>query len=141
MQLLSQTVPLDSLKFMLQKFMEKSESPNSKIRVLALSSINCFIVAKTGALFPHFSEALIVALSRRASDQVADVRKLVCQAFVLLVEAAPEELVRHLNDIINFMLSATKDMESHVALEACEFWIAFAEHELLQESLASFLPK
>lgn len=126
---------------MIQKFLEKSESQNPKIRVLALSSVNCFIVAKSPALFPELIGPLIVTLSRRCTDQVSDVRKLVCQAFVYLVEAAPEELIKHLNDIVNFMISATRDAESNVALEACEFWVAFAEHEALQESLGAYLPR
>lgn len=136
--ILEQNLPANILRFMLEKFIQLSASPLSKVRYNALSSVNFFIIIKSPTLFSMLNN-YIFALSQRANDTVPEIRKLVCQAFVLLVEAAPEVLLPQLNDIVNFMVHATQDQDDQVALEACEFWICFTEHDQLQEKLIPFL--
>ena len=38
------------------------------------------------------------------------------------------------------MLVSTSDSDEHVALEACEFWLALADHAEAKELLTPFLP-
>ncbi|MBA0791607.1 hypothetical protein Gohar_016177 [Gossypium harknessii] len=57
-----------------------------------------------------------------ANDPAAEVRKLVCAAFVQLIEIHPSFLEPHLKNVIEYMLQVSKDTDDEVALEACEFW-------------------
>ena len=79
-----------------------------------------------------------------AHDADADVRKLVCQGFVALMQMVPERLQPCLRDVVQYMLDRNQERDSEVALESCEFWCAFCEAELTEEYFAvlrDFIPR
>lgn len=80
-------------------------------------------------------------LFKRASDDDPSVRRHVCQALVLLLAARPEKLMPELNNVAEYMLYSTKDKNESVALEACEFWLTFAEDVELTTYLHPLLGK
>lgn len=43
--------------------------------------------------------------------------------------------------LLQYMLQRTQDPDEGVALEACEFWLSFAEHLICKEALAPHLPR
>ncbi|KAJ1923171.1 hypothetical protein IWQ60_006050 [Tieghemiomyces parasiticus] len=131
------TQPLD---FMIPKFIQYTDSPQPKLRVYALSCINQFILSRPNALMVHI-DAFMQALFKRASDDKPEVRKQVCQAFVMLLEARPDKLLPELTNIVEYIIFCTQSDDDQLALEACEFWLTFAEQEELQEHLRPFLPK
>jgi transportin-1 len=101
------------------------------------------------------------ALIALAMDPSADVRKLVCQGLVALMQTVPERLQPNLQAVVRYMLernqvrhllrrpaslslTAAQDSDSGVALESCEFWSAFCEAELGPEFitvLQEFIPQ
>ncbi|KAM0748729.1 Transportin-PC [Meredithblackwellia eburnea MCA 4105] len=130
--------PLD---YMIPKFLSHIDSPNPKIRASALSCTNQFITAEMNALTMHL-EGYVVALFKHATDTSSDVRKIVCQALVQLLASRPDVLLPHLASVVEFMLFSTQDKdEEDVALEACEFWLTFAEDPELVNHLRPYLPK
>ncbi|KAJ3114347.1 Transportin-1 [Phlyctochytrium bullatum] len=80
-------------------------------------------------------------LYKRATDTDTEVKKHVCQGFVIALEARPEAL--DIRDLIPYMLMCTEDQNHEIALEACEFWLALAEqdHSLYHESLLPHLQR
>ena len=98
-----------------------------------------------------------------ADDEDSDVRKLVCQGFVGLMQTAPERLEPCLREVVKYMLVRNQARFSHqqnrhasprsrlhqerdsdVALESCEFWCAYCEAELspnYYELLREFIPQ
>jgi transportin-1 len=120
------------------KFIQHADSPHDKIRIHALTCANIFIANQSPAMFSHL-EQYTLALSRRATDQVGAVRRLVCQAFVHLLDVRPDILLPQLPHIVPFLVFAMQDTEEEVALEACEFWLAFAERDEIQEHLRPYL--
>ncbi|KAF2552995.1 hypothetical protein F2Q68_00033829 [Brassica cretica] len=76
-----------------------------------------------------------------ANDPVAEVRKLVCAAFVHLTEVLPSSIEPHLRNVMEYMLQVNKDPDEEVALEACEFWSAYCDAQLPTENLKEFLPR
>ncbi|GMP37439.1 hypothetical protein CsSME_00009121 [Camellia sinensis var. sinensis] len=76
-----------------------------------------------------------------SNDPTAEVRKLVCAAFVQLIEVRPSFMEPHLRNVIEYMLQVNKDHDEEVALEACEFWSAYCETQLPPENLREFLPR
>ncbi|XP_044489395.1 transportin-1-like isoform X3 [Mangifera indica] len=75
-----------------------------------------------------------------ANDSATEVRKLVCAAFVQLIEVRPTFLEPRLRNVIEYMLQVNEDADDGVALEACEFWSAYCDAQLPPENMKEFLP-
>ncbi|KAN0081336.1 Armadillo-type fold [Tylopilus felleus] len=125
------TRPLD---FMIPKFLLLSEHPSPKMRSHAVACLSYFVPISSQSLFAHI-DTFIACLFKRASDDDPSVRRHVCQALVLLLAARPEKLMPEMANVAEYMLYSTKDKNESVALEACEFWLTFAE----DPELAPFL--
>ncbi|EIN06595.1 ARM repeat-containing protein [Punctularia strigosozonata HHB-11173 SS5] len=129
--------PLD---FMIPKFMQLSEHPSAKMRSHAIACLAYFVPIQSQSLWAHL-DAFIACLFKRASDDDPGVRRHVCQALVLLLASRPEKLMPEMHNVAEYMLYSTKDQNENVALEACEFWLTFAEDSELAPYLAPLLPK
>ncbi|KAI0369031.1 ARM repeat-containing protein [Pilatotrama ljubarskyi] len=131
------TWPLD---YMIPKFIVLSEHPNAKMRAHAIACLSYFVPIGCQALFAHI-DTFIACLFKRASDEDSAVRKHVCQALVLLLASRPEKLMPEMGNVAEYMLYSTKDKHENVALEACEFWLTFAEDPDLAPYLHPLLAK
>ncbi|KAF7798984.1 hypothetical protein EIP86_010213 [Pleurotus ostreatoroseus] len=131
------TFPLD---YMIPKFLMLSEHPTSKMRAHAIACLSYFVPISCQALFANI-DAFIACLFKRASDEDPQVRRHVCQALVLLLASRPEKLMPEMVNVAEYMLYSTKDKNENVALEACEFWLTFAEDPDLAPWLQPLLPK
>ncbi|KAK0430055.1 related to importin beta-2 subunit (transportin) [Armillaria ostoyae] len=131
------TRPLD---YMIPKFLSLADHQSSKMRSHAVACLSYFVPANCQSLFVHL-DAFIACLFRRASDDDPSVRRHVCQALVLLLAARPERLMPEMNNVAEYMLYSTKDQNENVALEACEFWLTFAEDAELSIYLHPLLAK
>jgi len=83
----------------------------------------------------------IRCLFNRASDDSADVRRSVCAALGLILNTRADKLVPEMSNVVNYIAYCTKSEDETVALEACEFWLTFAEDQALRDQLRPFLPK
>ncbi|KAA8535967.1 hypothetical protein F0562_028445 [Nyssa sinensis] len=112
----------------------------ASLRKLSLGSVNQYIMLMPTVLYVSMDKYL-QGLFVLANDPAADVRKLVCAAFVQLIEVRPVFLEPHSRNIIEYMLQVNKDPDDEVALEACEFWSAYCEAQLPPDNLREFLPR
>ncbi|KAJ8076623.1 hypothetical protein PM082_001046 [Marasmius tenuissimus] len=128
------------LEFMIPKFLSLAEHPSSKMRSHAVACLSYFVPVNCQSLFVHI-DAFIACLFKRASDDDPSVRRHVCQALVLLLAARPEKLMPEMANVAEYMLYSTKDKNENVALEACEFWLTFAEDADLAPYLQPLLGK
>lgn len=131
------TRPLD---FMIPKFLTLSEHPNAKMRAHAIACLSYFVPINSQSLYAHIDN-FIATLFKRASDDDSSVRRHVCQSLVLLLASRPDKLMPEMNNVAEYMLFSTRDRNETVALEACEFWLTFAEEEELSRSMQPLLPK
>ncbi|KAI9019805.1 Transportin-PC [Hyaloraphidium curvatum] len=122
------------LNFMIPRIITFFDSPSVKVRASAIACINQFILGKSQSLMANL-EQFVQALYARANDAAPPVRKQVCQALVMLLEVRPDQLLPSLDSVVSFMLYCTQDEDESVALEACEFWLAFAEQDELRDHL------
>ncbi|CAK7329453.1 unnamed protein product [Dovyalis caffra] len=109
------------IKIILPRLYQFFQSPHTSLRKLALGSVNQYIMLMPAALYASMNQYL-QGLFALANDQAAEVRKLVCAAFVQLIEVRPSFLEPHLRDVLEYILQVNKDRDDEVALEACEFW-------------------
>jgi transportin-1 len=128
--------PLD---FMIPKFITLADDTKPRIRSHAITSLSHFIPIQSQSLFANIDDYM-ACLFRRAGDESADVRRGVCSSLVLLLVARPDRLLPEMPIVAPFMLYTTQDKDENVALEACEFWLTFAEEPDLIGHLAPLVP-
>ncbi|TIB33622.1 hypothetical protein E3P86_02950 [Wallemia ichthyophaga] len=129
--------PLD---FMIPKFIQMLNHQSAKVRIHALSCLNSFIPTQSASFLASIDH-FIAALFQRASDGVPEVRQHVCSALVRLLASRPDKLTPEMNNVATFMLYSTQDKNEEVALEACEFWLTFAEENHLIDHLRPLLDR
>eukprot|EP01135_Chromosphaera_perkinsii_P010674 Nk52_evm74s2192 gene=Nk52_evmTU74s2192 len=129
-----------ALDVLMPKFLDFCQHEQPKIRSISLSCINQFIMMRSAGLMNNITR-FVEVLFLLATDFDPDVRKNVCQALVMLLEVRIDQLMPQMNNIIEYMLLSTQDNDENVALEACEFWLAFAEQQVAQEILRPFFPR
>jgi transportin-1 len=59
----------------------------------------------------------------------------------MLLAARPDKLMPEINNVSEYMLYSMQDKNESVALEACEFWLTFAEDPDLSSHLLPLVPK
>ncbi|XP_041014474.1 transportin-1-like [Juglans microcarpa x Juglans regia] len=128
------------ISILLPKLYKFFQSPHASLRKLSLGSVNQYIMLMPTALYVSM-EQYLQGLFVLAHDPVSEVRKLVCAAFVQLIEVRPSFLEPHLSNVIEYMLQVNKDTDDEVALEACEFWSAYCDAQLPLGNLREFLPR
>jgi len=125
---------------MIPKFIELAEHTSPKMRAHAVACLSYFIPTHCQSLYVQL-DVFISCLFKRASDEDPSVRRHVCQALVLLLAARPDKLMPEMANVAEYMLYSTKDSNENVALEACEFWLTFAEDVDLAQYLHPLLGK
>ncbi|GLT86057.1 hypothetical protein SLE2022_042200 [Rubroshorea leprosula] len=128
------------IKIFLPRLFQFFQSPHPSLRKLSLGSVNQYIMSMPAALYASMDKYL-QGLFVLANDPAAEVRKLVCGAFVQLIEVHPDFLQPHLKNVIEYILQVNEDANDEVALEACEFWTAYCDAQLPAENLRDFLPR
>ena len=59
----------------------------------------------------------------------------------LILTTRPDKLIPEMNNVVDYMAYCTKSDDEAVALEACEFWLTFAEDPNLKEQLQQHIGK
>lgn len=133
------------LDYLVPALIGQLESDNPKIRSHALNCLIPFIEPETDGTPPNSVsrciDVFLSALFKRASDPSAAVRKQVCTAMVALLSSRPQKIIPEINGVVDYVLHCTQDEDKELALEACEFWLTFAEDQELLATLHPFLPR
>ncbi|KAE8267860.1 hypothetical protein A4X09_0g4478 [Tilletia walkeri] len=128
------------IEVLIPKLLEATQHPDARIRAHSINCLNEF-VTQGSATLQHHLDTFLTALFKRASDESAHVRKFVCQAIVYISTATPAKILPELANIVDYMLYSTRDANTEVALQACEFWMQFAENKQLAPNLRPYLAK
>ncbi|ORX49516.1 ARM repeat-containing protein [Hesseltinella vesiculosa] len=128
------------LEFMIPKFLVFFEHPNPHLRLDAINAVQQFITLRSEPLMRRINDFLSGVFNRATDDNV-EVRKAVCQALVSILETCPEHILPHMNNLAEYMLFSTQSDDEDLALEACEFWLVFAEQDALRPQLSPYLSK
>ncbi|KAG8829917.1 hypothetical protein FRC17_005777 [Serendipita sp. 399] len=129
--------PLD---FLIPKWIKLCGHPSAKIRGYAISCLTQFVPIESEALNTHIDN-IISSFFRTAADTDPVVRRNVCTGLVLLLASRPEKLIPEMHNVAEYMLYSTQDQNTLVSLEACEFWLTFAEDPELQGALTPYIPR
>ncbi|KCV73063.1 hypothetical protein H696_00609 [Fonticula alba] len=116
-----------SLETLIPAFVMFSSHPVAKIRGVAISCVNQFILLQPAILAQHM-DVFVTSLSNTATDSDSFVRKHVCEALVYIFEVSPASLLPFIDKILEYMLLSITDRDEPVALQACEFWLLVFQH-------------
>ncbi|KZV89097.1 ARM repeat-containing protein [Exidia glandulosa HHB12029] len=129
--------PLD---FMVPKFLALTEHPRANVRAHSLAALDQFVPIGSQSFYAHIDQ-FISMLFKRASDEDTTVRRNVCQGLVMLLASRPDKLMPEIHNVAEYMIYSTQDKNETLALEACEFWLTFAEDPDLTQYLGPLVPK
>jgi transportin-1 len=126
------------LDHLVPQFINATGHASPKIRLYALQILQSLFAIRVPATTANI-DSYRQALFDRASDPSSDVRRSVCAALGLILSTRPDKLVPQMENVVSYMAYCTKDNDETVALEACEFWLTFAEDPALRDHLRPFL--
>jgi transportin-1 len=107
----------------------------------ALDSLQSLWHAGTPGLVANV-DGYVKALFARASDTThPDTIRAVCLALGSILSVRPDTLENDMQSVVDFIAYCTTFEDEIVALEACEFWLTFAEDPTLVNTLRKYLPK
>lgn len=117
------------LNFLIPRFIQFFQHPSGELRKYALATVNVFLPVQPQPMalltnLDMYLQNLFVLAGRDASPEI---RRRVCQAFVILLERNPAKIEPHLEQVMQFMLMASSDANEFVRLEACEFWSTYCD--------------
>ncbi|KAJ9612951.1 hypothetical protein H2200_002892 [Cladophialophora chaetospira] len=123
------------------KLLEYASHPNPKIRVFALSTLKAFIPQKSQVLFGAL-DVYLQTIFQLASDPDVQVRRIVCQSLVQLVDSRPDMLVPHLEGLVSYILAQQQSADNpELALDAAEFWLSVGEQDQLRDQMGPYLER
>lgn len=113
-----------SFKELFVKFMQLVVCRRTRIRKESLKILN-LILQNFGANFFDSAEYLS-RLFEIVDDNDPEVQKYICEGFLTYIENKDIAVLPHVQFIAEFMLSRSQFEDKDVALQASEFWLAFA---------------
>ncbi|KIW34512.1 uncharacterized protein PV07_01288 [Cladophialophora immunda] len=123
------------------KLLEFAVHQNPKIRVFALSTLKSFIPQKSQVLFSAL-DVYLQTIFQLATDPDVQVRRIVCQSLVQLVDSRPDMLAPHLDGLVNYILTQQQTTDHpDLALDAAEFWLSVGEQDQLRDQMGPYLEK
>jgi transportin-1 len=128
------------LDHLVPQFITFTNYSHAKIRLYALEILQSLSAIRIPALSANL-DGYIRALFTRASDESPDVRRAVCAALGSILSTRADKLVPEMKNVVDYIAYCTKDADESVALEACEFWLTFAEDPDLKTYLQPYLPR
>ncbi|XP_044741153.1 transportin-1-like isoform X2 [Chrysoperla carnea] len=130
LQKLCEDVPeyndLEKLSVFIPKLLVYFQHANPKVRSLAISCINSFLMVRIPAIIVHLDE-FVFGLQCLQNDTDVSVRKSICRAMNLLLEVSSESLYPYMNQIIEYMLQRSFDIDEQIVFDSCEFWLSMIE--------------
>jgi len=130
---------ITTLRAMLPRFLEFCGHPSPKVRNHALLCINQFVGIRARPMM-ELIDRYVEALHNLANDENKEVKKNVCRSLVSLFENHPAVLHNSLDNVIQYMIARSRDEDSEIALEACEFWLTLPESPSARPILKPYLP-
>lgn len=128
------------LDHLVPEFIKFTQHSSPKIRNHALQCLYSLASIRAPQLAANI-DSYIECLFLRASDDNPEIRRSVCSALGLILTSRPDKLVPQMSNVVDYMVYCTKSDDEAVALEACEFWLTFAEDADLKAHLQPFLDK
>lgn len=129
------------LNFIIPRLLDVTCSPITRVRALALASLNSFIPQKPQVLLASM-DSILAKLFQLANDSSDDVRRNVCRSFVLIVDIRPDKVQPHMGGLVDYMVFQQRNTnDPDLALEAAEFWLAISENDKMCATLGPYLHK
>lgn len=122
------------------KMLDFANHPLPQVRVYALGALKTFIPQKSPVLMNSLNQYLS-RVFERATDPEPQVRRIVCQSLVQLVESKPEALAPNMEGLVTYILTQQQSNDSDLAMDAAEFWLSVGEQDELKGTMRPYLER
>ena len=127
------------LTVIIPRLLENTQNTNTRIRLQALKTLKVFIPQKPPSLIASI-DVYLSQLFRLSNDESTEVRRVICQSLVLLVDARPELLAPHMDGLVNYILTQQQNsIDADLALDAAEFWLSMGDQDELRSRVGPYL--
>lgn len=122
------------------KMLDFANHPLPQVRVFALGTLKTFIPQKSPVLMDSLNHYLS-RVFERATDPENQVRRIVCQSLVQLVESKPEALAPNMEGLVGYILTQQQSSDPDLAMDAAEFWLSVGEQDALKGTMRPYLER
>ena len=123
------------------KLLQYTNNSNARVRVFALKTLKSFIPQKSQVLFSQL-DVYLNTIFQLTADPDIDVKRIICQSLVQLVDTRPDMLAPHMDGLVNYILSQQQQFDlPDLALDAAEFWLSVGEQDELRDLMGPYLVK
>jgi transportin-1 len=123
------------------KMLDFANHPLAPVRVFALDTLKTFIPQKSPVLMNSLNQYLS-RVFERATDEDVQVRRIVCQSLVQLVESKPDALAPNMEGLVGYILTQQQQSnDPELALDAAEFWLSVGEQDELKGTMQPYLDR
>ncbi|KAF5291159.1 hypothetical protein FQA39_LY14401 [Lamprigera yunnana] len=129
-----------AINIVIVKFIRLVPQENVNVRRYSLKFLNQILQENTDAKVYFDLKTYLDHLLLILKDTDVEVQKLICQAFVIFVEIHDPNILVHINTVIEFHLCKTGNSNEEIALQACEFWLAFSKVAICKDLIAPYIP-
>jgi len=93
----------------------------SKIKLIALNSLNLFVYSMPQSLYNNFGMYMDI-LMLSSTDQSNEIRQKSCEGFLEVIETKKHLIGINLQKVIEKLVQFVLDLDSNVRKVACRFW-------------------
>jgi transportin-1 len=123
------------------KLLDFTAHSNTKIRLYALKTLKALIPQKSQTLLSAL-DVYLARIFQLATDPSSEIRRVICQSLVQLVDARPNMLAPHLEGLVAYIIAQQQSQnDPELALDAAEFWLGVGEQDQLRVLMGPYLEK
>lgn len=123
------------------KLLDFTGHSNTKIRLYALKTLKSLIPQKSQTLLSAL-DVYLARIFQLATDPSSEIRRVICQSLVQLVDARPNMLAPHLEGLVSYIIAQQQGQgDPELALDAAEFWLALGEQDQLRVLMGPYLER
>jgi HEAT repeat protein len=123
------------------KLLDFTTHSNTKIRLYALKTLKALIPQKSQTLLSAL-DVYLARIFQLATDPSSEIRRVICQSLVQLVDARPNMLAPHLEGLVAYIIAQQQSQDDlELALDAAEFWLGVGEQDQLRVLMGPYLEK
>jgi transportin-1 len=123
------------------KLLDFTAHSNTKIRLFALKTLKTLIPQRSQTLLSAL-DVYLARIFQLATDPSSEIRRVICQSLVQLVDARPNMLAPHLEGLVSYIIAQQQSLnDPDLALDAAEFWLGVGEQDELRVLMGPYLER
>ncbi|CAO3636126.1 unnamed protein product [Cunninghamella echinulata] len=132
------------LHIIIPKLIQSFHHPSLKIKKQAIVTANQLMISESSSSMQSFIRIYLEGLLMLMNDSDTSIKKELCHAFTVLLEARPDKVEPFSSTILEYILYCTEhhhQMDEQVMLQACDFWLTYMSIPSFHDHLIPYLDR